>query len=142
MTSLPPVSVSFFLSLSLSLSVLPTTPHAQYRKRFRSSYKYILDLSVVALHMALAISSSQSCGLVAFLLSPFALVLSCCNSKLSLSLFCHFHFFLFSSIGFKPSSTCCLYDLSNTLFVCSGRPRKVAEGVWLAVLTTFCVILG
>ena len=35
-TSLP----SIYLSLSLSLSLSPKVPHAQYRKRFRASYNY------------------------------------------------------------------------------------------------------
>ena len=40
-TSLPSISLSLSvsLSLSLSLSLSPSVPHAQYRKRFRASYK-------------------------------------------------------------------------------------------------------
>ena len=44
-TSLP----SFSLSLSVSLSLSPNVPHAQYRKRFRASYntKGVMHLCVV-----------------------------------------------------------------------------------------------
>ena len=38
-TSLPSLSIS--LSVCISLSLSPKVPHAQYRKRFRASYNYL-----------------------------------------------------------------------------------------------------
>ena len=44
MTSLPSLSLSLCISLSLS----PNVPHAQYRKRFRASYNSIQPLQTLA----------------------------------------------------------------------------------------------
>ena len=43
------VSLSLSLSLSLYLSLSPSAPHAQYRKRFRASYNYYLNVTILFL---------------------------------------------------------------------------------------------
>ena len=50
-TSLPSFSLSLSLSLYLSLSLSPNVPHAQYRKRFRASYNYLLARSACVLEI-------------------------------------------------------------------------------------------